>query len=261
MEEKSEEVLKGARDPVGDEIQKILEGSESVGDPVPLNLDEEVADRLMRRDKINSGQPLETEDGEKEEDALDPNTGRETNFFKGSDPELAGIKAWSMQMPELPKEYVEPSEMDKRLYLKAMLNDVPLELTINLPAIDLHMSMRSLNNFEQNLIFHALELDQQDGDVAGPAQYVTWMQYHAAVMQITEFNGKAQSYVQFDVDDWPEPEKAVQKLREATKDVIAKSNWATWQVKVTGLRIFEIKLGLCNRAVFERNFWKPADSD
>jgi len=249
-------------DKVNEKIQEILRnGGDAEGDPVPLNLDPEILDRLAARDKMNAGKPIDPGEEEEEVEPLDPNTGRETSFFKNKDPELSGIKAWALQMPELPREQVEPSEMDKRLYLKAMLNDVPLELTINLDAIDLHMTIRSLNNFEQNIIFQALELDQKDGDVAGPAQYMTWVQYHAVALQITEYNGVPQDYVNFDINDLPDPESAVAKLRKATKTNIAKNNWATWQVKVTGLRIFEIKLGLCNRAVFERNFWNPADPD
>jgi hypothetical protein len=150
--------------------------------------------------------------------------------------------------------------MDKMLYIKAMLNDVPVEFVISLPVGGLMMKIRSLNNYEQDVVFKALDMDQQDQEVKGPAQYVTRLQYHAAVMQIVEFNKERQDFVQFSPGE-TSVEEAANILRQRTRMYIGANNWPTWQVKLTGLRIFEEKLASCNRAVMDANFWMPVDTD
>jgi len=244
-------------DKINAKIQEILSGGKNTPqESVALNLDPKVAERLLN--KTDDGEP-----SEESSDTLTPENrdrGREGSTFKGDAPETSGIKAWALQMPELSRDQVTPTHMDKMLYIKAMLNDVPVEFVISLPVGGLMMKIRSLNNYEQDVVFKALDMDQQDQEVKGPAQYVTRLQYHAAVMQIVEFNKERQDFVQFSPGE-TSVEEAANILRQRTRMYIGANNWPTWQVKLTGLRIFEEKLASCNRAVMDANFWMPVDTD
>jgi hypothetical protein len=248
---------------VNDRIQQILRGSGGAEDVVPLQLDPAVAKRLSDKQQLASGDIDAAADDPEEEDLdLDPNRGRESKNFESTTPDAAGIKAWSLQMPTLPQEQVQPTDTDKMMYMKAMLHDEPIEFSIKLPVGNLLMKIRSLNNYEQDVIFKALDMDQKDESVKGPAQYVTWLQYYAGIMQITEFNRERLDYVTFKPGDgFATTGEAAVVLREKTRKFVGANNWATWQVKLTGLRIFEEKLSLCNRAVIDANFWMPADTD
>lgn len=248
-------------DKVNARIQEILSGGKSAQqDTVPINLDPAVAERLF-----NQGDQPESEE---DLDNAAPDTpenrdrGRESTTFRSDSPETSGIKAWALQMPELTREFVSPTHMDKMLYIKAMLNDVPVEFIITLPVGNLVMKIRSLSNHEQDIVFKALDMDQQDQEIKGPAQYVTRLQYHAAVMQIVEFNKVKQDFVHFSPgDEFKDTASAAEFLRQRTRQYIGANNWPTWQVKLTGLRIFEEKLAACNRAVMDANFWMPAGTD
>ena len=243
-------------------IQQVManEGG-GMDNPIPLDLDPEVVARLAHRESVHQGKlPSETE----EEDAveLDPNRGQESSAFDGETPDNAGIKAWALQMPQLTRAQITPTQTDKMLYLKAMLNDVPVEFKIALPIGDLTIKIRSLNNYEQDVIFKALEMDQKDEMIAGPAQYVTRLQYYSGLLQITEFNGVKQDAPEFTpTGEYDTTLKAATYLREKTHQYIGANNWPTWQVKLTGLRIFEAKLGHCNREVIDENFWMPAGTN
>ena len=266
MSEENENHRSGQPDPekVNERIQDILANRGSAGQ-VPLHLSDDVVERLAARDAVSRGELPKAVEKEAEEDTeedKDPDRGRESKTFNQSTPENSGIKAWALQMPALTKTQVTPTQTDKMRYLKAMLNDVEVEFDISLPVGGLTMKIRSLNNHEQDVIFKALEKDQQDDMVAGPAQYVTRLQYYTAVMQILEYNKAKQDVVRFTPDDaYATTDTAADHLREATNKYIGANNWPTWQVKLTGLRIFEEKLGACNRSVIDANFWTPAGTD
>jgi len=267
MSEEDEIPLDPQQQKTKDKIKEILSGNGPPREEVPLELDPAIAERLSVREHA-ADVPLkeELEDQEPEEEMSEEDErsiGRESNAFRGDTHDTSSIKALSLQMPALSREDVEPTHMDKLLYLKSMLNDEPLEFQITLRC-GVKMAIRSLNNYEQDIIFRALEVDQQDKSVAGPAQYVVRMQYYAALMQITEFNKKRQDFVEFRPDEngrFMPTDEAVEILRDRTRHYIGAMNWATWQVKLTGLRIFEERLGMCNRAVLEENFWTPAGTD
>lgn len=253
-------------DVVKAKIQEILANKNGgEGEQVPLNLDPAVVDRLNQRSAARAGIPVELpEEHKSEEEGLpNPDRGRESTTFSGATPDTSGIKSWALQTPTLKKEHVEPTDMDKMLYLKAMLNEEPVEFNIPLPALNTSIGIRSLNNYEQDVIFRALELDQKDEEIVGPAQYVARIQYYSAALQITTFNKKQQDYVTFIKQNgkFPPTAESADKLREFTREFIGSNNWPTWQLKLTGLKIFEEKLTICNRAVLDENFWMPVDTD
>lgn len=266
MSQENEPRPSGQPDPekVNERIQEILANrGGTMGDAVPLNLDPSVVDRIASRDAFSRGQVATAQQADEDEaEPQDPDLGRESKTFDMATPENSGIKAWALQMPTLNKKDVTPTHTDKMRYLKAMLNDAPVEFEISIPVGRLTMKIRSLNNHEQDVIFKALEMDQQDDEIAGPAQYVTRLQYYTAIMQIVEFNHARQPFLQFAPgDEYETTSAAAEKLRTETRTYIGGNNWPTWQVKLTGLRIFEEKLGACNRSVIDENFWMPAGTD
>jgi hypothetical protein len=261
MSEETQPNNSGAADPekVHARIQKLLANTNSSEkEKIPLDIDPDVLNRITKKDKGRTDPEPEQETA----DVKDPDRGRESKAFEMSTPENSGIKAWALQMPDLSREQVTPTQLDKSVYLKAMLHDTPVEFKIALPACKLSMRIRSLNNYEQDIVFKALDMDQKDADIAGPAQYVTRLQYYSGLLQITEFNSEKLSYPFYLPGvDFETTSAAAQDLRKRAAHFIGGNNWATWQVKLTGLRIFEEKLGQCNRAVIDENFWTPAGTD
>lgn len=181
------------------------------------------------------------------------------------DPETTthnSIYAWSMNLPGLAE--IEVTETDKSRYLKAALNDMPVILPIllemgNDEIGNICVEIRTLSNYEMDVVFHAIQADSKDGFIAGQAQMAGRMQQYAAALQIVKFQQQSFRHIEF-----PEPGDAIkdaEKLREFTNEHIASMQWPRWQVILNALRIFETKTKICNDAALNGNFWNPPGAD
>ena len=191
-----------------------------------------------------------------------PETRIETDLNTTFDPNVnsqTGQYSWNLGVDGLGD--VTVTDIEKSLYLKAVLNDVPVifPITLDMASADTNVvvTVRTLNNYEMDLVFWALEKDRAEGLLTNPSSLATRLQYYAGGLQVTSINNKQLSYLQF-----PDPgvmEEDGAKLRTFVGKFINRINWPRWQVMLVALRIFEAKTKVCNDAALNGNFWKPQD--
>ena len=199
-------------------------------------------------------------DAPKEEIEPPVDTPRNTTYDSTANTQNA-LYSWSMNSANFGD--VTVTDMDKSMYLKAALNDVPVILPIELEmqgttGNKIIVEIRTLNNYEMDLVFWALEKDREEGLLTNPSAIATRLQYYAGGLQTIKVNKQPVSNIQF-----PEPGDTVKdgtKLREFIHAYIQKINWPRWQAILIALRIFETKTKICNDAALNGNFWKPQDA-
>lgn len=180
----------------------------------------------------------------------------DTNATQGA------LYAWSMMTPALGS--VTVTDMEKSMYIKAVLNDVPVILPIDLEMGDdirgnIVVELRTLSNYEADVVFLALELDKEEGIIKGSHQLASRIQQYAGALQTLKVQEKALPTIAF-----PSPGDSLgdrDKLRSFVKKHIGAMSWPRWQAILNALRIFETKLKICNDAALNGNFWKPRGAD
>jgi hypothetical protein len=173
----------------------------------------------------------------------------------------SGTFAWNLNIDSVGD--IEVTDLEKSMYLKAVLNDVPVILPISLEmgsgTTKVTVDIRTLSNYEMDLVFWCLDQDRKEGIIGNPATLATRIQYYAGGMQAIKVNSSQLSYISF-----PEPgnmEEDGGKLRNHVRNMVAKINWPRWQIILTALRVFEAKVKICNDAALNGNFWKPQGAE
>jgi len=151
---------------------------------------------------------------------------------------------------------VEPH--DKALYLKSILNDVPLEFNIKL-EMGVNLLIRATTNYDLDVIFKTLEKYSEESKIPGPAQYASLVQKCAAALQIIKFGDTVIDAPRF-VYGQNSLEQDATTLKERIDNFLGKWTWSKWNAAITALRIFEAKLALCNENARQANFWQTADA-
>jgi hypothetical protein len=172
------------------------------------------------------------------------------------------VFSWAMRTPE--DVEVEVTDMDKAKYIKAILHDKPVILSIDLSIrdssdINVSVDIRTLNNYEKDVVYVALDKDREEGLITGYQQLSTRMQYYAGALQVVNFCGNTAAHISF-----PEPGNTkvdAETLRTVTKEYVGKLHWPKWQAMVAALRVFEAKMKICNDAALNGNFWMPPGAD
>lgn len=170
--------------------------------------------------------------------------------------------SWSLNLPGL--ETITVDDTEKALYIKAVVNDVPVKFDIMLEMGDdsignITATFRTLNNYETDLVFQAIEEDRKAGVITGHHQLATRLQYYAGALQLEKFQGTNMNHLEFKeagivVDD-------VATLRDFVTKFVGRMNWARWQAVLQCLRIFETKIKICNDAALNGDFWTPPGAD
>jgi len=153
-------------------------------------------------------------------------------------------------------ESVDVTESDKRDYIKAVLNDVPVKLTMTMCGGNIKAVIRSRTSWEQTCIYAALQKDQDDGIVKDLASVVIQLQKYGACLMVESVNDKG-----FSREHIPEDvsiEDAVKKLRELRKSKIEPMSTPKWSIILNALRCFEGKLSRMGTQCLNENFWEPA---
>ncbi len=212
-------------------------------------------DESIEEQKVQSAQVEESEETPRVETARNT-TFDQSNFTQGA------LYAWSMMTPELGA--VAVSDIEKSKYIKAVLNDVPVVLPIELEMGDdevgnVTIELRTLNNYETDVVFLALEKDKEEGLIKGHHQLATRIQQYAGALQTLKVQEKLVTTISF-----PEPGDITtdrDKLRAFVTKHISFMSWPRWQAILSALRVFETKLKICNDAALNGNFWKPQGAD
>lgn len=166
------------------------------------------------------------------------------------------LYSWSAITPESRK--VTVSDDEKACYLKAVLNDVPVILEIllemgNDSLGNIRGTFRTLNNYEMDIVFLAIEKDREEGLISGHHQLATRLQQYAGALQLVAFQGNSTKYTEF--KNPGNRSEDVKALRDAVFKYVGETNWARWQATLHMLRIFEAKVKICNDAALNGDFW------
>lgn len=180
-----------------------------------------------------------------------------SKMFEADNAGLSHLNAWIHEKHDLK---VEVTDSDKNLYFKSLLTDTKLELTIELEVgTGLPLTFRALNNYDLEIVFLTLKQCSEEGNVTGTSQYATRVQQCAVALQLVKYNGVKVKGVVLDYD--APMSTSVDNLRAHIEKELPNWSWPKWQAVITGLKIFETKVSICNENVRNGNFWKPADSN
>ena len=146
---------------------------------------------------------------------------------------------------------------DRELFLKAVLTDTPIRMTVSLYNGKFALEARSRSTFEQKRVFDVLKLDQkekliEDGDLAAIA---TRMHYYLAALMVERINGVLVSELTLTPGKTVEEDAA--KLRAAADKLFESMTSLRWTSILNALRIFEHKCARMNSEAANGDFWNP----
>ena len=157
----------------------------------------------------------------------------------------------------VPLDNVPVHDMEKELFLKAVLNDQPVRLTIDLYKGQMKVALRSRSTYEQKRIYDILELDQKEKftDPTNIALQVTRLQYYLAAVMVERINDSLFSELEL------KPGKTVEEHAAMMRDFVAKNleglTLIRWTSILNALRIFENKCAQLNSEAANEDFWSP----
>lgn len=165
------------------------------------------------------------------------------------------------------KQYVVPVDdkdipitpQDQAMYLKAVLNDVPLQLTQVLAEGRISITCRALSVYEQDLMLETAMF------VCGGENGVTAMlpsiaQQLRVAMQTVDINGRSFPTVRMEPERNRRKEQMLELIK-LTDDILAKVDAAKFGFLVRALNVFEYKIAQMNTLAYNGDFWNPAEID
>lgn len=151
------------------------------------------------------------------------------------------------------------SDIEKDLFLKALLNDTPYCLTISLFGGQLNVEIQSRSHYEQRRIFDIATKDRNEGifQATDYAMMVTRVQEYCAALQIRRINGELFS----DISLMPggDLSEETKILRQFVTDKLENSK--RWTALVNAMRVFETKCATLHTMAANEDFWKPRVQD
>jgi hypothetical protein len=149
---------------------------------------------------------------------------------------------------------IKVTEIDKDLYMKALLNDEPFVTTVQpIHGIDITVKSRAL--YEDEIVYHCLRIERDSGEILGPETYFTRLQLFLAGMQVVKIGNKV---VKFEYDEKDTFEEIHEKLKAHVAKVYNPMQAPKWNAIVAAVRVFEAKLKICNDNLRDENFWHSA---
>lgn len=149
------------------------------------------------------------------------------------------------------------SPADKQKYLKAILNDKPVILNVELAGGEFKVNIRSKTAWEQTLTYEAAIADQDEKVVSDYYQAMIQMQKYGCMIQVQSINGatfSTKEYTRPKDGNWKDQRE---ELRDDTIERMDNMNSARMTMILNALRIFEYKLAEMTAACNDENFWKP----
>jgi hypothetical protein len=154
-------------------------------------------------------------------------------------------------------EDVALTELERETFLKAMLQDDPVVLSIRLPGwLDTVFTIRTRSNLEQRLMFRVLERDEKNKETTSTTEWLQWLQYYAASYQLLRV-GKT-PYTPPEHTAKTSLETASKELREYVEENFLPLSVLKWHLVTAALRLFEAKVNLAANELLSRDFSKPA---
>lgn len=156
---------------------------------------------------------------------------------------------------------VPVTQEDKDLYIKAVLNDVPLQLTIEV-AKGIEITCRSLTPYERDLAVHAVAayLKQKAGTYATGVFVNDYAREFMISMQLVSVGNITFPYRSYNSGDGRSREEHIMDLAENGKVLVDNLSLPKYNLVVKALNVFENKLAVLNTAALRKDFWDPADA-
>ena len=149
------------------------------------------------------------------------------------------------------------TDSDKRDYIKAVLNDVPVTLGVSLCGGAMTTTIRSRTSWEQTCIYAAIQKDQEEEIVKDLASVVMQLQKYGCALMLKTVNGTA--FSESSITEDMSVSDAVVKLRKLRQDKIENLSVPKWSLLLNALRIFEGKLAEMGTQCLNDDFWEPVD--
>jgi hypothetical protein len=153
-------------------------------------------------------------------------------------------------------DLIEITEKDKTAYLKAVLNDQPVILDIQLCNKQFSISIRSRTAWEQTCLYAAVKRDQDSGIVEDLASVIIQLQKYGCALMLKNINEDPFSDLKLDIDEGLE--KCVESLKKYKDEKVEALSMPKWGLLLNALRVFESKLSRMGTECLNENFWEPA---
>jgi hypothetical protein len=153
------------------------------------------------------------------------------------------------------------SDIEREVFIKCVLNDSPVRLTVELYGGKLKIELRSRTTFEQKRVFDVLDLDRKENIVTpdNVAEMVSRMQYYMAALMVERINGELFSELKLEPGTGQASDHA-KLLRAQVSNTIEKMTGVRWNSILNALRMFENKCAKMNTEALNEGFWKPRGS-
>jgi hypothetical protein len=154
-------------------------------------------------------------------------------------------------------EDIALTEREREVFLKALLTDTPVVLTLTLPGLSqMPFTLQTRTNVEQHTIFAALEADERDKRLTGTTDWLQWLQYYGAAFQVLRVGPR--TFTPPSVDTTTKPEVAQAALRAYVETNFMAMSVMKWHLMVNALRLFDAKTNLASNELLTRDFSQPA---
>jgi hypothetical protein len=165
---------------------------------------------------------------------------------------------WVLESDLIPDVRVEVTALERDLFWKAALCEEPVRFTIPVRG-GMDVTVRSLSQFELDVLFAACSTDTQERVVITDGQYASQMQDYSLFLQVEKVGDRPFGHA-LDIQDlgFGLAVKALRSHHELhTKQVHA----PTRSCLIHALRVFALKMKICTDNLHNENFWIPPAAD
>ena len=156
---------------------------------------------------------------------------------------------------------VEVTPADQRMYLKAMLNDVPVTLDIPVMGGQVTVTCRALSVFEtEKVVTMAIKYFQDNPEVPSMlmADHIQQMRVLLQVLSINKVPFDGHKPLRENTTD---EDMQMDDFRNKSWHTIRNMNITKYNMLVQALNVFETKLARMNSASLNGDFWHPDETD
>jgi hypothetical protein len=165
---------------------------------------------------------------------------------------------WALESDLVPDVRVEVTPLERDLFWKAALCEEPVRFQIPVRG-GMTVTIRSLSQFELDVLFAACSTDAQERVVITDGQYASQIQDYSMFLQVERVGDRPFKHV-LDVQDLKFAE-AVAALRAHHEQHTKQVHAPTRSCLIYGLRVFALKMKICTDNLHNENFWTPQAVD